>query len=227
VPIAQELGCSTIIVPKTASAMSACGMQFSDIVFEQTRSRFTLSGSFDIDGVNRLLEEIDAELERFRRTLRGAAKAGARKEFFAEARYKSQVWELDTPLPVKTFRNAADVAKLVEAFHAVHDRVYAVRDEASEIECVNWRGRIAIGLGAKPQPNGKRGSTRKPKPSSSRSAYFGQSKDSRTPVFRGLDLKPGDTIVGPAIVEEPTTTIVVYPKTTARVSASGHYIVTA
>jgi N-methylhydantoinase A len=46
-------------------------------------------------------------------------------------------------------------------------------------------------------------------------------------VFRGLDLKPGDTIAGPAIVEEPTTTIVVYPKTTARVSASGHYIVTA
>ncbi len=227
VPIAQELGCSTIIVPKTASAMSACGMQFSDIVFEQTRSRFTLSGSFDIDGVNGVLEDIDNELERFRRTLRGAAKASARKEFFAEARYKSQVWELDTPLPVKTFRNAADVKKLVEAFHAVHDRVYAVRDEASEIECVNWRGRISIGLGAKPQPNGKRGSTRKPKPSSSRSAYFGQSKDSRTPVFRGLDLKPGDTIVGPAIVEEPTTTIVVYPKTTARVSASGHYIVTA
>ncbi len=43
----------------------------------------------------------------------------------------------------------SDVAKLVEAFHTVHDRVYAVRDEASEIECVNWRGTIAIGLGAK------------------------------------------------------------------------------
>ena len=97
----------------------------------------------------------------------------------------------------------------------MHDRVYAVRDEASEVECVNWRGRIAIGLGAKPQPNGKRSSARKPKPAASRPAYFGQGKDSRTPVFRGLDLKPGDTIIGPAIVEEPTTTIVVYPKTTS------------
>ena len=35
-PIARELGCATVILPKTASAMSACGMQFSDIVFEQT-----------------------------------------------------------------------------------------------------------------------------------------------------------------------------------------------
>src|SRR5580658_9672208 len=59
-----------------------------------------------------------------------------------EARYRSQVWELDTPLPVKRFHTAKDVAALVEAFHAVHDRVYAVRDE---------HGRSALqiaGLGA-------------------------------------------------------------------------------
>jgi N-methylhydantoinase A len=43
-------------------------------------------------------------------------------------------------------------------------------------------------------------------------------------VFRGLDLKPGDAVLGPAIIEEPTTTIVVYPATSAQVSASGHYI---
>jgi N-methylhydantoinase A len=223
-PIARELGCSTIIVPKTASAMSACGMQFSDIVFEQTRSRVTLSGSFDAAGVNAALDEIDAELERFRKNLHGAARAAVRKEFFAEARYKSQVWELDTPLPVKRFNSAKDVAKLVEAFHTVHDRVYAVRDEASEVECVNWRGTISVQLSATPKPvTGKR-TKRTPKKASARLAYFGYGKESSTPVFRGLDLKPGDTIAGPAIIEEPTTTIVVYPQTSAHVSPAGHYI---
>ena len=191
-PIARELGCSTIIVPKTASAMSACGMQFSDIVFEQTRSRVTLSGTFDIDGVNAALNEIDSELERFRKNLHGAARATARKEFFAEARYKSQVWELDTPLPVTRFRSQKDVARLVEAFHAVHDRVYAVRDEASEVECVNWRGTISIQLADTPKTvSGKRGRS-KPKQAAARPAYFGSGKERRTPVFRGLDLKPGD-----------------------------------
>jgi N-methylhydantoinase A len=223
-PIARELGCSTIIVPKTASAMSACGMQFSDIVFEQTRSRVTLSGSFDIAGVNAALAEIDAELDRFRKNLHGASRATFRKEFFAEARYKSQVWELDTPLPVTRFKSAKDVAKLVEAFHSVHDRVYAVRDEASEVECVNWRGTISIQLAKPPKPvTGKRGRG-KPKQTAMRPAYFGNGKARPTPVFRGLDLKPGDAIAGPAIIEEPTTTIVVYPATSAQVSASGHYI---
>lgn len=225
-PIARELGCSTVIVPKTASAMSACGMQFSDIVFEQTRSRVTLSGSFDRDGVNAALDEIDVELERFRTRLRGSAGAAVRKEFVAEARYKSQVWELDTPLPVERFDSAEDVAKLVEAFHAVHDRVYAVRDEASEVECVNWRGTIWIKLSEPPKPTIDKSTQRIAVKASTRPAYFGDGERRDTPVFRGLELESGDTITGPAIIEEPTTTIVVYPEMSAQVSPAGHYILT-
>lgn len=223
-PIARELGCKTTILPKTASAMSACGMQYSDIVFEQTRSRVTMSGSFDMAGVNRALDEIDEALERFRQDLKGAGRAQVRKEYFAEARYKSQVWELDTPLPVKRFRTPKDVAALVEAFHTVHDRVYAVRDEQSEVECVNWRGKLSIRLSKPPKAVVKRLGRSKPKPSLTRAAYFGAGDIRKTPVYRGLDLKPGAHIVGPAIIEEPTTTIVVYPQMSAQVSASGHYI---
>ena len=223
-PIARELGCSTTILPKTASAMSACGMQFADIVFEETRSRVTMSGSFDMDGVNRALDEIDQGLERFRKGLHGAARAQVRKELFVEARYKSQVWELDTPLPVTRFRSAKDVARLVEAFHTVHDRVYAVRDEASEVEAVNWRGKISIRLARPPLPGRGARRQRKPKPLMSRPAYFGSGDARSTPVFRGDALAPGDLIAGPAIIEEPTTTIVIYPQMSAKVSPSGHYI---
>jgi N-methylhydantoinase A len=223
-PIARELGCQTTILPKTASAMSACGMQYSDIVFEQTRSRVTMSGSFDLDGVNKALAEIDEKLEEFRRDLHGAERAQYRKEYFAEARYKSQVWELDTPLPVKRFRTAKDVAALVEAFHTVHDRVYAVRDEQSEVECVNWRGRMSIRLSRPAKAAGNKVGRHKPKPWMTRQAYFGGESLRKTPVFRGIELKPGAAIAGPAIIEEPTTTIVVYPRMSAFVSPSGHYI---
>jgi N-methylhydantoinase A len=223
-PIARELGCTTTILPKTASAMSACGMQYSDIVFEQTRSRVTMSGTFDREGVNSALAEIDAALEKFRANLQGAERANVHKEFVVEARYKSQVWELDTPLPVARFRTPKDVAALVEAFHTVHDRVYAVRDEQSEVECVNWRGRIAIRLSKPARPVRKRIAARKPKPWARRAAYFGPEDLRKTPVFRGSELAPGAFIAGPAIIEEPTTTIVVYPKMSASVSPSGHYI---
>ena len=147
-----------------------------------------------------------------------------RKEYLVEARYKSQVWELDTPLPVERFRTTKDVAALVEAFHTVHDRVYAVRDEQSEVECVNWRGRISIRLAKPAKPLHKKIAQRKPKPWARRAAYFGPDDLRNTPVFRGIDLAPGAFIAGPAIIEEPTTTIVVYPQMSATVSPSGHYI---
>lgn len=223
-PIAAELGCETVILPKTASALSACGMHFSDIMSEKTMSRVTLSGNFDFDGVNRALAQIDDELEQFRKELPGGGSAGYRKEFFVEARYQAQVWELDTPLPVTRFRDAGDVAALVEAFHSVHDRVYAVRDEGSQVECVNWKGRLSVGLGQAVAAQQAGANTGEPAPQGTRAAYFAEGGEQDVPVYRGSQLGGGAVIAGPAIIEEPTTTIVVYPGMQAAVSKAGNYV---
>ena len=39
-PIAQALGCTRVLLPKTAGALSACGAQYSDIVSEFSASRY-------------------------------------------------------------------------------------------------------------------------------------------------------------------------------------------
>ncbi len=222
-PIARELGCDTVILPKTASALSACGMQFSSIVFEATRSRFTASNEFDIDGVNTALQEIEAELQDFKDSLATAAGAKTTIEFFVEARYKAQVWELDTALPSQRVEGADAVTALAESFHQTHERVHAVRDEGSPVEFVNWKGRISIEPFSPPEaPDPVKGS-QSPKPDETRSCFFGDERVS-TPVYRGDNLKIGDTLQGPAIIQEATTTIVVYPDMSAQLSAAGDYI---
>ena len=45
-----------------------------------------------------------------------------------------------------------------------------------------------------------------------------------TPFHLGDDLLPGMVLKGPAIVEEPTTTIVVYPGSSATVTAGRNYL---
>ena len=223
-PIARELGCATVILPRLASALSACGMQYSDIVFEATRSRFTDDRGFDLAGVNRALEEIEAELMSFRQGLKGAEGAEARVELLVEARYRAQVWELDTFLPKARLQNTSDVAALAEAFHQTHERVYAVRDEGSPVEFVNWKGRIAIRLFAPPPPPDFTARSYLPEADTKRPCFFTETGRARTPVYRGRMLKPGAQIAGPAIIEEPTTTIVVYPGLSATLSAAGNYI---
>ena len=223
-PIARELGCDTVVLPRFAAALSACGMHYSDIVFEATRSRFTDTRAFDRGAVNAALAEIADELEAFRKTLKGGAAARAEVQFWVEARYKAQVWELDTPVPSSSLASDADVAALAESFHQVHERVYAVRDEGSPVEFVNWKGRVAIRMFEPPPLTESQAEIYKPSPDSRRSCYFVETGRSDTPIFNGGVLKPGASIAGPAIIEEPTTTIVVYPGLSATLSAAGNYI---
>ncbi len=223
-PIARELGCATTIVPRMASALSACGMQYSDIVFEATRSRFTDSAAFDTAGVNAALTAISGELAAFQQGLAGLQHAPARTDLFVEARYRAQVWELDTPLPAAQVGGPGDVAALAEAFNQVHERVYAVRDEGSAVEFVNWKGRIAVQAFSPPPAPDAAVTRHEPPPDAVRDCYFIETGRVRTAIYRGEKLQPGAHIMGPAIIEEPTTTIVVYAGGYADLTAAGNYL---
>ena len=59
-----------------------------------------------------------------------------------------------------------------------------------------------------------------------RQAFFGHGAVA-TPVYTGRDLPAAMTIAGPAIIEEPTTTLVVYPGMRARRSRTGNYLLDA
>jgi N-methylhydantoinase A len=222
--IARELGCSTVLVPKTASALSAYGMQVSDISTEHSATRLTSSRHFDVAGVNATLNQIDDELNRFVAGLPSARPDQIRKSYFVEARYQSQVWELETELPDRDISDGS-VPLLTESFHQVHERVYAIRDDASDVEFVNWKGRVSVRLRSEianletmPRPSIAATQRRRP-------AFFGTGGAIEAPVYRGSELQPGASIDGPAIIEEPTTTIVIYPGMTAAVSAVGHFII--
>jgi N-methylhydantoinase A len=225
-PIARELRCKNVILPRTASALSACGMQYSDIVVERSASRLTVTDRFDFTGVNAALDGIDSELASFVKTLQDKGLKTYRIDRFVEARYLTQVWELDVQLPTERIRDERDVAGLTAAFHAVHERVFAVTDPSSPVECLNWRGRVVAHLSDLPDAAGQSDTQplRGARPNGHRMAFFGADAGMFTPVYRGPDLQPRDVIAGPAIIEEPTTTIVVYPGGSVEVSASGNFI---
>ena len=199
-------------------------MQFADIVKEETASLVTTSERFDIEGVNRVLASLERKLKEFLTTLGPRAQGTHHIEFLTEARYLAQVWELETPLPFSRFVNQADVDGLVESFHKVHERVFAMRDVGSPVECVNWKARLVVKLAPDVTGSASVATTVAPTPSTTRSCYFGGTTPVSTPIYKSSDLQPGFKVVGPAIVEEPTTTLVVFPQTSTTVSAAGNYI---
>lgn len=225
VPIAAELGCKTVLMPRTAGALSASGMQFSDIITEAGASRLTHSEAFDFDGVNAALATIDANLDEFAARLRERGFDNIEKRYFVEARYRFQVWELEIPVAGNSFTDAADVDALVAEFHRVHERVFAVTDAGQAVECLNWRGRLIATVNAPSLEPARKPAEQAASASRHRQAYFADGLVD-TAIYLGAQLDIGSVIAGPAIIEEPTSTLVVYPGSTARVSAGGRYILT-
>jgi N-methylhydantoinase A len=68
-----------------------------------------------------------------------------------------------------------------------------------------------------------RGTTAPPKPSATRDAYFG-GRFRKTKVYDGPALRAGQGVDGPAIVEEPFTTVVVPPGWRLKLDRLGNYV---
>lgn len=224
VPIARELGCRQVLVPRTAGTLSACGGQYSDIVAEFTQSKFAYTGDFPYAEVNGVLAGITAALERFETELRERGLRQFTREYFVEARYPYQVWELDVPLSEGSFDGPAQLVAMIDAFHREHDRVFAVKEPGQQVECIYWRGRLTAALDAPPLRKAAADSVALPAARMRRAAFFAGSGEIATPRYHGETLGPGMLIDGPAIIDEPTTTIVVYPDSRARVTGLHNYL---
>lgn len=222
-PIAQELGCNRVLLPETASALSACGMQFAQIIKEESANLVTRSDAFDSEGVARTLTRLRDILDTFSTPMAKAKDQDVTISFSAEARYEFQVWDLEIPIPGEALSGSVDVKTLVEEFHRAHERVFAVRDTSSVVEFLNWKARLSIDLPRNLPLSRDIASTSLP-PSSRRNAYFGSGNWIDTPIYRGQELPAGSRIEGPAVIEIPTTTIVVSPGMTAEITATGNFL---
>src|SRR5262249_43910971 len=98
VPIARELGCSRVLLPSTAGALSACGALYADVISEFSKARSAETRSLDLGAVNDALADVEAAADDFLSSLSDISPRATRKEFMVEARYRAQVWELDVPI---------------------------------------------------------------------------------------------------------------------------------
>jgi N-methylhydantoinase A len=222
VAIGRALGCRQVLVPATAGALSACGAQFADIVADFGISRLTNTAQFDHAAANDALAEIERRMDGFAQGLEGDAVL--QRTFSVEARYAYQAWDLEVDLDGGSIDDAA-VDALEERFHAVHERVFAVKEPGQPIDCQQWKGRLTAEL-VKPQlVAAAEAGTGAPVEAAIRPGYFEDTGPVDLACHVGHTLTPGTTIDGPAIIEEATTTIVVPPGARAQVTSRRSYLI--
>lgn len=206
--IAAELGVRRLLVPRDPGTFSAWGMLVTDVHQERSLTRLTALDDTTPEDVEAIFAGMEAEVladlarenfppERLR-TLR-----------FAGMRYRGQSYEMAVPLGHVATRE--DLAELGQRFHTAHQRRYGHSAEGERIDIVTFK---VTGIGGIDKPvlrTVARHSAAMAAPIAIRAVEFGPAGRSDTPVYRRADLQPGDELVGPAILEEPTSTVVLYP----------------
>jgi N-methylhydantoinase A len=211
--IAAELGIGRILIPRDPGTFSAYGMLVTDVHQERGLTRIT-----PVDGTTAgELDAIFAEMEK-------AALADLMREQFprerlqtrrhAGMRYRGQSYEVAVPVP--NLRGPDDVADLTQRFHDAHQRRYGHMAQAEAVEIVNFQV-TAVGLIPKPAMKSFARTTAFAQPHATRRAWFDAENAREVPVFRRGALQPGMRIEGPAIIEEQTSTTVLYPGQRAEV----------
>ena len=217
---AEDLDLRTVVIPKTAPAFSALGLLVADQLIDRARGSLTPSKAAEPKAFDSMFKELEKEAEA---ELKASGIKVRRFEHqrFAQCRYPGQTWDIDVPVASGAV-TAKTIAKIVEDFHAIHERehTYARRDEDVLIAGVRVRSK---GLSDKPAMPPQKGGGGAPAPKAHRKAYFGAGYK-RTPVYDGDRLRAGSKISGPAIIEEPFTTIVVPPRWTVKLDKQGNYV---
>ncbi|HSZ06443.1 MAG TPA: hydantoinase/oxoprolinase family protein [Solirubrobacteraceae bacterium] len=221
VAIARRLGSPRIVIPQAGAVLSARGALMSDLMSEYAAAFFTGSEDFDHERAQELLGDLRGRCEEFAR--RSNAAAEPEIEYVAEARYRHQVWQLDVRLRQGSLGSPEDLTQLVEDFHAVHEEVYAVRDDRAELEVVNLRARVTcpLGGGVADTVAIERDDGALP----SRRVFFSGVGEVDAAIWRLESMAPGAPVAGPAIVESSFTTIVLNPGASAERAASGSLVI--
>jgi N-methylhydantoinase A len=133
----------------------------------------------------------------------------------AGMRYRGQSYEVS--VPVQEIASEKDVRRLVEAFHAAHERRYGHKAVDERVEIVNFK---VTAVGAIPRPRLHKAEVdpiAHAIPIETRITWFNEADAVPTPVFRRSQLRAGTKLLGPAVIEEKTSTIVLYPGQRARI----------
>jgi N-methylhydantoinase A len=214
--VARQLDLKRVIVPRLAAVLSAWGMLASDIRYELARTHIGDASRLDAAHLRAVWADMEGD---GRARLAAAGFSGpASVHRSADMRYGEQIFEIAVPLDTVDLASPDLTQQLAQAFHKRHEELYTYAMPDQEAVLVNARAAIVGALPALPrEPNLP---ARAPAPArTTRRIHLGAWQD--VPVYDLDSLAPAQTIPGPAIIESPTTTIVLRQNDAAKVTPFG------
>ena len=222
--VARRLGIKRVVCPPGAGVASALGLLMAPARIDRVGTitkRLEQMSWPELESAFTALEREAKDV--IEKTLPGNIETSVARS--ADMRFVGQGFELVTLLPAGPYTAASEDA-IRDAFMATYRQMFGKVPPVANIEIINIRVAVSAPTGdgrldtAAAERTG--GNALKAK----RRAWVPALKDySDVPVYERFALRTGDTIDGPAIVEEASSTLIVPPSARAVTDASGNIVV--
>ncbi|MBW8635719.1 hydantoinase/oxoprolinase family protein [Hoeflea sp. WL0058] len=220
VALASELGVKKVVVPAGASVFSAWGMMMSDLRRDYFITRLVDLEAGGADSIESLFAETE---EGARRQFADEGIDPAKVTFlrYGKFRYQNQEHTTEVLLPEGKVTDA-ELAKIRDLFHETYEREYTYRlDAPVEMVGIHLVASAEVGkLTMKPETLGDADASAALK--GRREVDFALEGSHDSAIYDGLKLKPGMKFTGPAIIEDPGTTVVINPGCGVDIDAYGN-----
>ena len=206
--IALDLGMSSVIVPNTAGVLSAFGLLVADVEHDQMETLGQRADSVDPAGFELVFDKLVA-LGQAKMASDGVAPERVEIQRQADMRYVGQSYELTVDLE----SGAADqIGDAVTRFHRQHEKLYGHSNPDAPLDFVNLRTVHVHRAPSKTASGSTQRTTGSDAPLPHRQVFFAEPGGYvSTPIYDRRTVPTGDTIEGPAIFEQPDTTVVIHP----------------
>jgi N-methylhydantoinase A len=218
--LAAELRVPRVIVPPYPGHFSAWGMLASDLRHDAVQTHFARADALQADEVAVLWRGLEERL------LATFADEGLDREEVtfvrsADMRYAGQEHTVNVPISDGTSGGGEEIER---RFHELHDQLYTFR-LTSPIEFVNFRltafGRVRKPELARIPTNGNAQAALK----GTRDVDFDELGRLESRLYERSGLGAGTELEGPAVIEEPAASTVVFPGQRLRVDEFGNLII--
>mgnify|MGYP001136373087 CR=1 FL=1 len=219
--LAQELCIPRILVPSNPGLFSALGLLTADFRHDGVRALMKAIDSVSAEEVEAAFENLRSEGRRFLEC-QGVQSESMVFSRQIEMRYIGQSYELTVPAADRLTSQELSLAK--ESFHSKHESIYGYSVPTEPVELVNIR-LASIGLVPRPRPSEQRFVGKEPSDDailSMRRVFFEKYEGFvECPIYLRERLAPGNSLSGPAVVEQYDATTIVYPDWNACIDKIG------
>ena len=227
IAIAREIYIPLVIIPKLPGTFSALGMLMASWRQDFVRTFIGRVGELSDAAVEKVYAELVASgREQMKRD--AIAENEADHRFFADLRYVGQEHAISIPIE-NTGMLSGDTSELRRRFDTEHDRRYSQSAPTEALEIVSLR---LVLTAARTDNIAEEWLSRSWEPEAdsevgNRDVVFDDpAKPLKTAIYWRPALPAGFRLTGPAVIEEPNSTILIHPGDEVVVHEAGHLLVT-